>query len=115
MLITGLIAGFPALLFFDIHFPATRPSALPEILSRSGPLPALHATEGMRIEQGKIYVAPPGHHLLLEQGSVHLGTGPKERNVRPAADVLFRSAAIAYASRVAGIFLSGVGHDARVG
>ncbi len=114
-LIAGLPNGLRASLFIVMHIPATRPSALPEILSRSGPLPALHATEGMRIEQGKIYVAPPGHHLLLEQGSVHLGTGPKERYVRPAADVLFRSAASAYGSRVVGIVLTGIGQDGTAG
>jgi len=69
----------------------------------------------MRIEQGKIYVAPPGHHLLLEQGSIHLGTGPKEQWVRPAADVLFRSTASAYGSRVVGVVLTGMGQDGTAG
>jgi two-component system chemotaxis response regulator CheB len=63
------------------------------------------------IEQGNIYVAPPDHHLLLEQGSVHLGTGPKERHVRPAANVLFRSAAHWYGPRVVGVILTGSGQD----
>ena len=114
-LIAGLPDGLRASLFIVMHIPATCPSALPEILSRSGPLPALHATEGMRIEQGKIYVAPPGHHLLLEQGSIHLGTGPKEQWVRPAADVLFRSTASAYGSRVVGVVLTGMGQDGTAG
>jgi chemotaxis response regulator CheB len=83
-----LVAKLPddlrAALFMVVHIPATLPSALPQILNRSGPLPACHATEGMRIEMGKIYVAPPDYHLLVEPGSVHLGTGPKERHFRPA-------------------------------
>jgi two-component system, chemotaxis family, protein-glutamate methylesterase/glutaminase len=110
-LVAGLPVGLQASLFIVMHIPATHPSALPKILSRSGPLPALHATEGMRIEQGKIYVAPPDHHLLVEQGSVHLGTGPRERHVRPAVDVLFRSAASAYGSRVVGVVLTGMDQD----
>jgi two-component system, chemotaxis family, protein-glutamate methylesterase/glutaminase len=114
-LVARLPEGLPASLFIVMHIPATPPSALPKILSRSGPLPALRATEGVRIEQGKIYVAPPDHHLLLEQGSVHLGTSPKERYVRPAADVLFRSAANAYGSRVVGIVLTGIGQDGTAG
>jgi two-component system, chemotaxis family, protein-glutamate methylesterase/glutaminase len=113
--LTTLVAGLPgnlrAALFLVMHLSATRPSALPQILSRWGPLPACHATEGMRIKQGKIYVAPPDHHLLLEPGSVHLGSGPKERHVRPAVDVLFRSAANAYGSRVVGVVLTGMDHD----
>jgi len=110
-LVAGLPGGLRASLFIVMHISATSPSVLPEILSRSGSLPALHATEGMMIEQGTIYVAPPDHHLLLEQGYVHLGTGPKERHVRPSADVLFRSAASAYGSRVVGVVLTGTDRD----
>jgi chemotaxis response regulator CheB len=36
----------------------------------------------MMIEQGKIYVVPPNRHLLIENGWMHLGAGPKERRVR---------------------------------
>ncbi|MBA2286637.1 MAG: chemotaxis protein CheB [Ktedonobacteraceae bacterium] len=114
-LVAGLPGDLRASLFLVMHIPATLPSALPAILSRSGPLPALHATEGMLIEQGKIYVAPPDQHLLVEQGAVHLGSGPKERYVRPAADVLFRSAASAYGSRVVGIVLTGLDGDGTAG
>ncbi len=114
-LVAGLPGDLRASLFIVMHIPATFPSALPTILRRSGPLPALHATEGMLIEQGKIYVAPPDAHLLLEQGSVHLGSGPKEQYVRPAADVLFRSAARAYGSRVVGVVLTGTARDGTAG
>jgi len=110
-LVAGLPGDLKASLFIVMHISATYSSMLPEILSRSGPLPVLHATEGMMIEQETIYIAPPNHHLLLEQGSVHLGTGPKECYVRPAADVLFRSAASGYGSRVVGAVLTGMGHD----
>ncbi|GAC1652327.1 MAG: hypothetical protein NVS4B12_23680 [Ktedonobacteraceae bacterium] len=114
-LVAQLPGNLRATLFLVIHHSATCPSALPQILSRWGPLPAYHATEGMRIEQGKIYVAPPDHHLEVSLGSVHLGTGPKEQHVRPAVDVLFRSAARAYRSRVVGVILTGAVHDGTAG
>ena len=114
-LVAELPRGLPASLFIVLHLPATLPSALPKILSRSGPLPAYHATEGMKIEQGMIYVAPPDQHLLLGHDSLHLGNGPKERHVRPAADVLFRSAASAYGSRVVGVVLTGMDGDGTTG
>jgi len=65
----------------------------------------------MAIEQGKIYLAPPDHHLIIEEGYLHLGTGMKEHNVRPAVDVLFRSAAQSYGPRVIGIVLTGLDQD----
>jgi two-component system, chemotaxis family, protein-glutamate methylesterase/glutaminase len=110
-LVAGLPHGLKAALFIVLHIPASLPSALPQILSRAGPLPALHPTEGILIEQGNIYVARPDHHLLIEQGRLHLGTGPKEHYVRPAANVLFRSAAHCYGPRVVGVVLTGLNQD----
>jgi two-component system chemotaxis response regulator CheB len=110
-LVAGLPSGLKASLFIVLHTSASQFSALPQILSRAGPLPALHPAEGTMIEQGKIYVAPPDHHLIIEEGHLHLGTGPKEHYVRPAATVLFRSAAQRYGPRVVGVILTGLGQD----
>jgi two-component system chemotaxis response regulator CheB len=115
ILVAALSKHLPAALFLVLHIPASLPSTLPSILRRSGSLPALHATEGAMIEQGKLYIAPPDHHLLLKQGHMHLDTGPKEHRVRPAVDVLFRSAATTYGSRVVGIILTGTGDDGTAG
>lgn len=114
-LVAELPAQLPASLFIVMHIPASRPSALPTLLSRSGPLPARHAHEGMLIEQGTIFVAPPNAHLLLQQGHMHLNRGAKEHAVRPAVDVLFRSAATTYGLRVVGIILTGAGIDGTAG
>ncbi|HEV8164959.1 MAG TPA: chemotaxis protein CheB, partial [Actinomycetota bacterium] len=90
-------------------------AALPDILTRHGPLPASHAKDGEPIEQRRIYVAPPDHHLLLRAGHVHLARGPRENGHRPAVDPLFRSAAWEYATRVAGVVLSGTLDDGTAG
>jgi two-component system chemotaxis response regulator CheB len=63
------------------------------------------------IEQGKIYVASPDRHLMIEEGHLHLGTGAKEYYVRPSVNVLFRSAAQSYGPRVVGVVLTGSGQD----
>src|SRR5262245_12934321 len=83
-LVRGLPADLPAALFVVCHVSPDSPSVLPEILSRQGPLPAAHARDGEPIAHGRIYVAPPDRHLLLQPGSVRLSRGPRESHHRPA-------------------------------
>jgi two-component system chemotaxis response regulator CheB len=103
----GLPSDIDSALFVTIHFPPTSASALPRILNRAGPLPATHARDGEHIEAGKIYIAPPDHHLLIFRDQMRLHRGPRENGNRPAVDPMFRSAALAYGPRVAGVILSG--------
>jgi two-component system, chemotaxis family, protein-glutamate methylesterase/glutaminase len=109
-------ADLPASVFIVMHVPAWSTSALPQILSRCGPLPAVHPQAGEPIEQGRIYVAPPDRHLLVNSGShVELWHGPKENRFRPAVNTLFRSAAATFGPRVTGVILSGSLEDGAAG
>jgi len=110
-----LPSELPAAVFVVLHLPASQPSALPEVLDRSGPLPALTPEDGAPIEPGRIYVAPPDRHMMLEPGRVRIVHGPKENRHRPSVDVLFRSAARAYGPRVIGAVLSGALDDGTAG
>jgi two-component system chemotaxis response regulator CheB len=103
----GLPAAFPAAIFIVVHIPTDAPSMLPQILTRSGPLPAYHAKDGDPIRPGRIYVAPPNQHLLIKPGAAWVIYGPKENGHRPAIDPLFRTAARAYRNRVIAVVLSG--------
>jgi two-component system chemotaxis response regulator CheB len=114
-LVGGLPPAFPAALFVVLHLPATAHSVLPAILARAGPLPALQPVDGTAIRLGQIVVAPPNQHLELSPGRVRLTHAPRENRVRPAADVLFRSAARAYGARVIGVVLSGTDGDGTSG
>lgn len=114
-IVRHLPAGLPAAVFVVTHLPATGMSALPEVLSRSGPLLASHACHGEPFHLGQIYVAPPDHHLMLEPGRMTVTRGPRENRLRPAIDPLFRSAARAYGKRVVGVILSGALHDGVAG
>src|SRR5687768_6480855 len=90
-LMQGLPVDLPAAILVVHHFPATSVSALPSILSRSGPLPALHPEHDQRIEPGHIYIAPPDQHMLIAGDRIRLTRGPRENGHRPAIDPLFRT------------------------
>jgi two-component system chemotaxis response regulator CheB len=110
-LVQGFPSDLPAAVFVVIHTPANLPSYLPYILQHSGKLPAVHAVDGAGIEQGRIYIAPPDHHLLVKREHMRVVFGPKENRFRPAIDPLFRTAAVAYGKRVVGVVLSGALYD----
>lgn len=88
---------------------------LPRVLSRAGPVPAVHPKDRQQIRKGQIYVAPPDNHLIVERGFVRLIKGPRENHNRPAIDPLFRSAAVAYGPRVIGVILTGLLDDGTSG
>jgi two-component system chemotaxis response regulator CheB len=110
-----LPANLPAAVFIVLHIPAEKPSLLPEILARSSQLPVKHPTSGERIRAGRIYVAPPDQHLLIEGVHVRLVHGPKENLHRPSIDTLFRSAARWCGARTIGVVLTGARDDGSVG
>jgi two-component system chemotaxis response regulator CheB len=73
------------------------------------------AKDGESLRKGHAYIGPPDQHLVLKKGKIVLGEGPQENLWRPSIDVLFRSAAAAYDSRVTGIILSGLMYDGTSG
>ena len=114
-LVAVLPKDLPAAVFIVLHVPADTPSLLPRILSRDSRIPVAHAVDGDEIVHGKVYVAPPDHHLLIENGCVRLVRGPKENLHRPSIDALFRSAARWAGPRVIGVILTGALDDGRTG
>jgi two-component system chemotaxis response regulator CheB len=112
---SNLPANLPAPVFVVMHVPAYHRSYLPSILGKAGSLPAMHPGDGQKIESGTIYVAPPDHHLLIDDGHVAVKRGPKENGFRPSIDALFRSAAYSFGARTIGVVLSGALHDGTSG
>lgn len=90
-------------------------SFLPQIFERAGKLPVCHPADGQAIERGRVYVAPPGFHMIVEDGIVRVVQGPPENLNRPAIDPLFRSAAAVYGARVIGVILTGMMDDGTAG
>lgn len=114
-LVARLPADLPASIFVVLHVPAAAESVLPGILSRSGPLPAKRAVHDEKYEHGKIYVAPPDHHLLIHGDRLRLTRGPRVNGHRPSIDPLFRAVARQFGPRAIGVVLSGVLDDGTAG
>jgi two-component system chemotaxis response regulator CheB len=114
-LVADLPGDLPAAVFIILHISANAPSLLPTILGRESKLPVAHAANGEPIRRGRVYVAPPDQHLIIEDGLVKLVHGPKENLHRPSIDTLFRSAARFAGPRVIGVVLTGARNDGKVG
>jgi two-component system, chemotaxis family, protein-glutamate methylesterase/glutaminase len=106
--LSGLPQGFPAAVLVVQHQQTGRASGLAGILSGCGPLPVTEAREGDRVEEGRVHLAPPDHHLLaLEDGTLTLSDAPAEHFSRPSADALFRSVALHFGARAIAVVLTG--------
>jgi two-component system chemotaxis response regulator CheB len=104
-----------AAVFVVQHVAPDGPGLLPQILQHATMLPVAHAVDREPIVPGRIYVAPPDHHLMIAPDQVRVTRGPKEHFTRPAVDPLFRSAALACGPRVIGVILTGRLDDGTAG
>lgn len=114
-LAAGLSPDVPYAYLVTLHIPAGAPSVLARIVDRSGPLPAVTAEHGAKLQPAHIYVAPPDRHLLAADHRLVLSQGPTENGHRPAINALFRSVALAFGPRAIGVLLSGVLDDGVLG
>jgi len=74
------------------------------------------ADEKERVEGGKIYIAPPNYHLLIEKNKTFSLTVDERVNfARPSIDVMFESAAEAYKDKLIGVVLTGSNSDGSMG
>ena len=111
----ALPPDLPAAVFIVVHIPARSLGLLATVTSAAARLPVYPAADGMTIRPGNIYLGVPNHHLILREGQIKLGHGPRENMSRPSIDPLFRSAAAAYGPRVIGVLLSGLLNDGSSG
>lgn len=115
ILVESLPDDLEAAVLVVVHQPAFARSQLHAVLQSVSRLPVSLAADGEQPRPGHIYVATPDRHLVLKDGVLRLTSAPRECHVRPAINVLFRSAAMALGPRVAGVVLSGVLDDGTAG
>jgi two-component system chemotaxis response regulator CheB len=115
----ALFAALPpessASYFVVLHIPAHSPSHLVHILQKVTSMHVTFACDRQLIMPNTVYVASPDRHLIVEGDCVRSTRGPKECRARPAIDVLFRSAAVAFGPRVIGVILTGSLDDGTAG
>ena len=111
----GIDPGIEASLFIATHVPSGSAGYLASAIRRDSTIPVVEACDGLPIERGTAYAAVPDHHMLIVDGTIRLGDGPRENMARPAIDPLFRSAALSYGPRAVGVVLSGMLNDGASG
>lgn len=114
-LLADLPADLPASIFIATHVPAQTPGYLADVLASRSRLPVVRAVDGQPVEPSQVYVATADRHLLVVDGLIRLGEGPRENMARPAIDPLFRSVALAYGGRAVGVILTGMLNDGASG
>jgi two-component system chemotaxis response regulator CheB len=117
--LTALFKALPrevnAAFLVVLHIPAHSDSQLAKILAHETGMTVTQARDGEPIQSGHVYVARADCHLMAGNGVVRLTRGPRECRMRPAIDVLFRSAALNYGPRAIGLVLSGALDDGSAG
>jgi two-component system chemotaxis response regulator CheB len=110
--LADLPGDYPLPLVVVQHLNPDYISHMAQLLARRTLLRVRDAEEGERLEPGTVYIARPGRHLLVT-GDRLLSFSDAEpvHYARPAADLLFASAAEAYGVGAIAVVLTGTGVD----
>lgn len=90
-------------------------SALASVLQRSCLLDLRDVMDKDPLVPGRVYLAPPDYHTLVDDDHLALSTEARVQYARPSIDVLFLSAAESYGPRTIAVVLTGANRDGVVG
>ncbi|HEU5474241.1 MAG TPA: chemotaxis response regulator protein-glutamate methylesterase [Actinophytocola sp.] len=117
--LTCLPGSLPVPVLVVQHMPPVFTDMLAKRIDVTSQLRVAEAKNNEPVLPGRVYIAPGDHHLEVVRVGGQLRTklhdGPKENHCRPAADVLFRSAAKIFGGAVLGVVLTGMGQDGKRG
>ena len=115
-ILPGLPANFPAALLVVQHRAVdSHHGALTSYLQARTPLEVCEIDDKDPVVPGKVHLAPPDYHTLVERGHFALSTEAAVHYSRPSIDVTFESAADAYGERLIGVILTGANEDGAAG
>ena len=91
------------------------PSELAGLLGQHTPWDVCEAEDKEELSPNRVFLAPPGYHLLVDGDRFALSTEAPENNSRPSVDVLFESMAESFGPRLVAVVLTGANADGAVG
>ena len=114
-IVSTLPAELDAAVLVVLHTSPRGPGHLADVLKRATALRVAYPIGLEPLMNGRVYVAPPDHHIHVIGRCVETTREALEHFTRPAVDVLFRSAAHDFERRVIAVLLSGNGGDGSAG
>ena len=91
------------------------PSELASLLGQHTPWDVCEAEDKEQLSPKRVFLAPPGYHLLVDGDRFALSTEAPENNSRPSVDVLFESLAESFGERLVAVVLTGANDDGAAG
>lgn len=117
-ILKALPRDYPLPIALVIHIGKIFAVGLAEWLDSQSPLRVAYAADGEPLPEpgrGRVILAPPDRHLVLDGGRLRLSGAPERHSCRPSVDVLFESAAREAGAKAAGVLLTGMGKDGASG
>ena len=108
-------ADFPVPIAVVQHNSSGFDESFAQWLDTYTPLRVKIAEEGESLKAGTIYIAHTDKHLMMKNLTAHYNDDEPENNQKPAADVLFRTAAESLNESVVSVVLTGMGSDGAEG
>jgi two-component system chemotaxis response regulator CheB len=113
----GLPADFRLPVIVVLHIGEPFGTAFADWLDTQTTRPVAYPKEGdlLSAATGRVVMAPPGRHLLVQNGRFRLTRDPERHSCRPSVDMLFESLAHECGSATAACLLTGMGRDGAAG
>lgn len=116
-ILRALPSSFPFPILLVLHLGAPFAASFAEWLDGQSGLRVAYAKGGESLAsvRGRVTMAPPDYHLVVERGRLRLTAGPERNFSRPSVDELFDSLAREQGSRTVAVLLTGMGRDGAAG